>query len=170
MSDSASAHSGASPSATRSAIVELLPSLPLFEGLTLPQLERLAPLCELQEFAAGKFLFREGEATGLLHLIRFGQVSLQLQVPGRGGVQLQTLRPGELLGLSWVQPNSHWLFDAKASTLTRTLAIRSAELVELMESDPTLGYPLMKRIALTMGVRLQATRLQLLDLYHEPGR
>jgi hypothetical protein len=38
-------------------------------------------------------------------------------------------------------------------------------------ADPRLGYELMRRFARLATVRLQATRLQLLDVYgHAPGR
>lgn len=158
------------PNLNSAAWRELLQQHPLFQALSSAQLDAISPHCRLQEFQPGEFLFHAGEAATTLQLIRFGLVSLQLQVPGRGTVQLQTLRPPEILGLSWLQPDKHWLFDARASALTRTLTLSAPGLRTCMDADPTLGYILLQRLAETMGSRLQATRLQILDLYHEPVR
>lgn len=141
---------------------------PLFEGLSADQLSRIAALAELKSYEPGQFLFHEGEPARSVQLIRYGLVALQLAVPARGSVLLQTLRPGEVLGLSWMQPEARWLFDARAQSLTRTVAIDAQGLRRLMDVDHTLGYLLMQRLAQAVGQRLQAARLQLLDLYHAP--
>lgn len=139
----------------------------LFRGLTPEQAQRVAEHASLRSFEPGQYLFHEGEAAEVLHLVRFGRVALQLVVPGRGAQLLQTLRPGEVLGLSWMQAQPRWLFDARAQELTRTLTLHAPNLIQIMEQDPALGYTLMRRLALEMGSRLQAARLQLLDLYDE---
>lgn len=138
---------------------------PLFEGLTADQLSRIAALAELKSYEKGQFLFHEGEAALSVQLIRFGLVALQMAVPARGPVMLQTLRPGEVLGLSWMQPEARWLFDARAQSLTRTVTIDAQGLQRLMDLDHTLGYLLMQRLAQAVGQRLQAARIQLLDLW-----
>lgn len=145
----------------------ILMELDLFQGLTPDQLRRLAEIAQLRSFEPGAYLFHEGEPAEVLHVLRFGRVALQLAVPGRGAQLLQTLRPGEVLGLSWMQREPRWLFDAKALALTRSLELNAVALIQIMEADPALGYTLMRRLALEMGSRLQAARLQLLDLYDE---
>jgi CRP-like cAMP-binding protein len=75
------------------------------------------------------------------------------------------LAAGEVLGWSWLIPPYHWKFDARAIEQTRALALDGKCLRTKCEEDHDLGYELLKRFAQIMEERLQATRLQLLDVY-----
>lgn len=145
--------------------VSILEEVPLFSGLAPSLLEPLAEIGRLEEFDGWRYIFKEGDAANALHVIRFGRVGLQLEVPGRGAVTLQTLKQGEVLGLSWLQPENRWLFDAKTLEVTRTLVFDAPELLNAMEKNHELGFRLMQRLTVAVGSRLQSTRLQLLDIY-----
>jgi hypothetical protein len=80
-------------------------------------------------------------------------------------MMITTLGAGELVGWSWLFPPYRWHFDARATELTRTIAFDGACLRDKCEQDHDLGYELMRRFASLMLDRLQATRLQLLDVY-----
>jgi hypothetical protein len=75
------------------------------------------------------------------------------------------LGEGEILGWSWLIPPYNWHFDARAVELTRAIALDGKCLRNKCEQDHDLGYELLKRFAHIMEQRLQATRLQLLDVY-----
>jgi len=45
------------------------------------------------------------------------------------------------------------------------IALDAAKLLAAAEADPRFGYTLMKRLFTLVTDRLQATRLQLMDLY-----
>jgi hypothetical protein len=92
-------------------------------------------------------------------------VALEVTAPGRAPLVVQTLGAGEILGWSWLVPPHHWLFDAVALEQTRAIALDGRCLRGKCEADHDLGYELLKRFALIMEERLEATRLQLLDLY-----
>jgi CRP/FNR family cyclic AMP-dependent transcriptional regulator len=49
--------------------------------------------------------------------------------------------------------------------LTRAIALDGKCLREKCEKDHDLGYEIMKRFAVIIAERLEATRLQLLDIY-----
>ena len=55
--------------------------------------------------------------------------------------------------------------NARAIVATHTIAFDGACLRTKCESDPAFGYKLIKRFAAVMMDRMQATRLQLLDMY-----
>ena len=78
---------------------------------------------------------------------------------------IQSLKEGEVLGWSWMIPPYKWHFDARAFDLTRAIALDGACLREKCEEDHDLGYELMSRFALIIAQRLEATRLQLMDIY-----
>jgi CRP-like cAMP-binding protein len=116
-------------------------------------------------FDAGQFIFHEGEAADRFYVIRHGKVALEIQIPGRGTMTIQTIGAGEILGWSWLIPPYRWRFDARSIELTRAIALDGACLRGKCEQDHDLGYELMKRFAHIMMERLQATRLQILDVY-----
>ena len=116
-------------------------------------------------FEAGQYLFREGEAANQFYLLRAGRVALEVTAPGRGPVTFQTLGEGEIVGVSWLIPPYHWSFDAKALELTRAIAMDAACLRQKCEADHDLGYEMMKRFMPVLIQRLQATRMQILDVY-----
>ena len=66
---------------------------------------------------------------------------------------------------SWLIPPYHWHFDAKAVELTRAIALDGRCLRAKCEQDHDLGYELLKRFSTIIEERLQATRMQMLDLY-----
>jgi len=116
-------------------------------------------------FEAGQYLFHEGEAADWLYLIRHGRVGLAMTVPGRGAIIFQTIGVGEVIGISWLVPPYRRTYDAKAVELTRAIAIDAACLRRKCEEDHDLGYEMMKRFVPVLVERLQATRLQMLDVY-----
>ena len=116
-------------------------------------------------FEAGQYLFHEGEPADQFYLVRHGRVALQLTAPGRGAVTFQTLGEGEIIGVSWLIPPYRWSNDAKALELTRAIAVDAACLRQKCEADHDLGYDMMKRFMPVLAERLQATRLQILDVY-----
>ena len=116
-------------------------------------------------FNAGESVCRQGDEANHFYLIRAGKVALEIPVPGRGTVTIQTLGDGEILGWSWLIPPYRWRFDARAVETTRAIAFDGRCLRSKCEEDPQLGYELLKRVVARFGERLDATRFQLLDVY-----
>jgi CRP/FNR family cyclic AMP-dependent transcriptional regulator len=143
----------------------ILAQHPFFSGWD-PRYFQLAVGCASNvRFNAGEFLFHAGKEANTFYLIREGKVALEVVVPGRGGVTVQTLGGGEMLGWSWLIPPYHWRFDARAVELTRAIALDGKCLRGKCEQDPVFGYDLVKRVTSSVGERLDATRLRLLDMY-----
>ncbi|MFN8033098.1 MAG: cyclic nucleotide-binding domain-containing protein [Mycobacterium sp.] len=116
-------------------------------------------------FNPGELLAREGREANTFYLIRAGRVALEVYFPGRGSVTMETVSGGEMLGWSWLIPPYHWGFDARAVEMTRAIAFDGKCLREKCERDPEMGYDLVKRVASSLGQRLDATRYRLLDMY-----
>ncbi len=146
---------------------ELLAEHPFFRGMRTEYLRLFAGCASNVRFAEGAYLFREGEPADRFFLIRHGRVALELQSP-QGVAVIQTLSDGDVVGWSWMVPPYRWAFDARALGLVRAVSFDAACLRRKAEEDPALGYELLKRLVPVIVERLQATRLQLLDLYGEP--
>ena len=147
----------------------LLSEHPFFEGLEQRYLDFIVGCASNARFDAGQFIAREGEEAKQFYLIRHGKVAIEVFAPERGALTIETLEAGELLGWSWLVPPYFWRFDARALDLVRATALDGECLRRKCEEDPRLGYELLKRFSRIIVLRLEATRLQLLDLYGVKG-
>jgi CRP-like cAMP-binding protein len=144
---------------------DLLAGHPFLAGLAREQLERLAPWGNRSSFHAGARVFSEGGRAERFWLIRDGQVALDIHVPGRGDVLIETLGAGAVLGWSWLFPPYRWHLGATAVAQTLTVEFDAAGVRQLCAGDPAIGAELYRRFITVVVDRLQATRLRLLDLY-----
>ena len=146
-------------------IDDLIREHDFFKGLAPDYRALLAGCATNVRFNLNEFIFREGEAANKFYVIRHGKVALDVYVPGRGYVTMQTVNQGEVLGWSWLFEPYQWHFDARALNLTRAIAFDGQCLREKCDTDHELGYDMMKRFVQIIIQRLQATRLQNLDMY-----
>ncbi len=143
----------------------ILEEHPFLKGLEAKYLDLIVGCASNVRFDAGQFIFREGEEAHQFYIIRGGKVALEIFSPERGSIIIDTLESGEVLGWSWLVPPYQWRFDARASELTRAIALDGKCLRKKCEQHHDLGYELLKRFADIMAQRLDATRLQLMDMY-----
>ena len=146
-------------------IAELIGKSPALGGLDPRHLELIAGCGENARFAPGAPLFGAGEPADRFFLIRRGSVALELAVPQHEPVTIETLHDGELVGWSWLFEPHRWTFGAHAVEDTGVIVFDGACLRGKCDADHELGYQLMQRFAAVLVARLQATRLQLLDVY-----
>ena len=146
-------------------IKTLIQEHPFFAGLDKAALELIAGCASNVHFAAGQYLFHEGEPANQFFLLRAGRVRLETAAPGRAPMVIETLQPEEVIGWSWLFPPYLWQFDAAAAESVRATAFDGKCLRGKCDENHDLGYELAMRSARVMMQRLQATRLQLLDVY-----
>lgn len=143
----------------------ILAKHPFFDRLEQRHLDLLVGCASNVRVDAGQFILREGEEANHFYLIRHGKVALEIFAGHRGPITVETLEDGDIVGWSWLFPPYRWRFDARAVEITRAIALDGKCLRTKSEQDHDLGYELLKRFARIMEERLQATRLQLLDVY-----
>jgi CRP-like cAMP-binding protein len=146
-------------------IHDLLETHPFFEGMDRATLELIGGCGKNVRFDEGQYVSRAGDEAKEFYAIRHGRVAVQISAPGRGAITIQTLQDGDIFGWSWLFPPYRWMFDARALELTRAVHFDGACLRTKCEADPATGYDLMKRFAGVFARRIEATRLQLLDIY-----
>jgi CRP/FNR family cyclic AMP-dependent transcriptional regulator len=144
---------------------DLIVEHPFFKGLDQSYISFLAGCATNVRFLSGEFLFREGEVADSFFLLRHGLVSLETYMPGRGEVTIQTLGENQVIGWSWLFPPYRWHYTARCLELTRAVSFDGVCLRTKCEEDHDLGYALLGEFAAIIAQRLQATRLQLLDVY-----
>lgn len=135
------------------------------KGLDARYLDLLEGCASNVVFKAGEFIFREDQDADNFYLIRHGKVALEVYSPESGAIPITTVGKGDVLGWTWLFPPYRAQFDARAIELTRALVLDGKCLRRKCEQDHELGYELMKRVAQIVVQRLEATRLQLLNIY-----
>lgn len=143
----------------------LLVEHPFLHGMN-PRLIGIMTGCASNvRFEAGAFVVREGQEATQWYLMRSGQVVLEAHVPGQGDVPVATLSDDDVIGWSWLLPPYVWHFDARVVQPVRALALDGVCLRQKCETDPELGYDLVKRFLHVVQQRLAWTRMQLVDMY-----
>ena len=137
----------------------------LFAGLGQPFLELAAGCAKNVRFDADEYLFHADDPADWIYLIRHGRVALEVTSSASGVVRFETVGEGEMVGLTWLLPPYRWGYDARATELTRAIALDARCLRDKCEADHHLGYEVLKRFLPVLVHRLQATRLQMLDVY-----
>jgi CRP-like cAMP-binding protein len=138
---------------------------PVFAGLTQDQLEFIAGCAQNVHFEAGEQIAKRGDAADAFYLIRIGEVALDIDVPNKKPVRVDTVEAGQVLGWSWLIPPYQWNYDVTATELVRAVSFDGACIREKCTSDTELGYALLTRFSQVIVGRLQATRFRLLDIY-----
>lgn len=148
-------------------VLELLRRSSLGAVLDDLHLAEVGRIAKLVDEPAGALLFKEGSPANALWIVCAGGVALDMQVPAKGDVRIQTLGPRDLLGWSALVGDGTMSTNATVTEAAQLLRLPAAELKELCICDHTLGYAVMGFVARAVANRLRGTRLQLLDLYSE---
>lgn len=144
-------------------LVEYLKEHAFLAGFRPEHIDRLAAMANEVQFERNQVLFREGDESSLFYLILHGKVALEATATGRT-VRIQTLHEGEEVGWSSVVASKGKHFQARALTNVRALAFDGARLREECDADCGFGYAMMRRLLHVVSGRLQALRLQLIDM------
>lgn len=142
----------------------VLKAHPFFKGLPEEHIDFIVGCTTHVVFKAGKVIINEGEHADKFYIIRSGHVALYIDKPRQ--ITIQTIHDGDILGWSWLIPPYLYRFSAKAVENTRALALDGKCLREKCEKNSDLGYALLKRLVGVLTERLEATRIQLLDVYN----
>lgn len=150
-------------------IHDLLAEHAFFADLPEADLDLIAGCGTNLRWRPGEVLVHEGAHADTFYVLRRGKVAIELHAPHHRSIVLATHGPGEVVGWAWLVPPHRWPYDVRAVEDTSAVALDGACLRGKCDADTDLGYRLMQRFARLASDHLQATRLQLLDLYGSPA-
>jgi CRP-like cAMP-binding protein len=148
-----------------SSLEQHLSEHPFFMGLRPDHLALLSGCATTTRAEGGEFLFREGQPARSFYVVRHGSVAIASITPHEGLVVIQTVGDGDVLGWSWLLPPYNWHFGAYAVEPTTLIALDAVCVRGKCEHDPVFGFEIMRRFAQVMASRLEATHLQLMNVY-----
>lgn len=145
------------------AVVEGLRSHRFFEGIEPAYVEALAGIARPARFAADHVILQQGEQSAQLYLITSGRVALEISGLGQP-FRVDTLGAGEEFGWSWALGNPV-VYQVRTLEPVDALVLSASALAARCEEDSAFGYALMRRLLGVVAERLEATRLNVIDMY-----
>ena len=148
----------------KEALLAVLSKHPFVEEFQPQHLEKLTQLAKEVRFERDQVIFHEGDECHEFYLIVKGRVAVEIEAPGHT-LRVQTLTAGDELGWSAILMGRGKHFQARALEDVDALAFEDVPLLDACREDKSFGFALMYRMLGVVSERLQATRLQLLDMY-----
>jgi CRP-like cAMP-binding protein len=138
---------------------------PFTRGLPAAHLRFMAASAKVRNVAAGHYLWRQGDRNVETYLVVEGEVALEITVPDEDKLWFETVRAGEIAGCTGLFHSARWGFDGRAATAVLVVALDSRSLRAAIECDHELGYQLLERCTNSLGERLNANRLKLVEAH-----
>jgi CRP-like cAMP-binding protein len=138
-------------------ILQLLENVELFDGLATGHLREIAKICQEKSYYKGEIICHQGEMGDELYIIAVGLVEVQLEddtrVPSKSIVQLGEGQPVGEIALLDRGPRTATLKAITDPTLV--LTISRDKLLSLIDGNKTIGYFIMRNLALDLSFKLR---------------
>jgi CRP-like cAMP-binding protein len=145
---------------------EAIRSIHFFQGLTDPELDQVAALCKEQSIGTGELYQEDEKAGSQVHFILRGKMVTVAHIPNvtylKSEIVLDVLRDGDVFGWSFLLKN------LPTSTLrvldpTEILNINAEDLLNLCETNPHIGFIVMRNLSVLINSKLRRNRLSILN-------
>jgi CRP-like cAMP-binding protein len=142
----------------------------VFFELDPEHLEKVAGLCRERRYALGDVIFEENSSSDELYVIAQGEVEILVdpslvgdrQSSRRQPTTIATLRRGQSFGeVALVDQGLRSATARSASHDTHLLVLPRRDLMSLCESDPVLGFRLMRNLAADLAMKVRNTDLMI---------
>ncbi|MHB1846951.1 MAG: cyclic nucleotide-binding domain-containing protein [Deltaproteobacteria bacterium] len=137
--------------------IALLKKVTLFEGLTSPQLAKVAALLVERSVPAGSRIFKEGEGGVEFYVVLSGKVRISKMVPGVGEEALAILEPGAYFGEMALVDDTPRSADALAHVSCVLGVLQREQFDQLMFMDKEIAYSVLWTFVRTLSTRLRET-------------
>ena len=128
-----------------------------FSSLSKAQLERVASLGRARSFPADTRIYTVGDAVDDFYVLADGMVRFTLGLGKRDTAAGDIIRRGDVFGWApLVEGHARRIATAYCLTPCEVIAIDGAALMRLMETEPALGYALLKKLAVLLTSELVA--------------
>jgi CRP-like cAMP-binding protein len=144
---------------------DLRKSSELLQRITNTELAFFESISDEIHLTGGEILFEEGGPADAFYIISQGTVGLEMTSPGRTPMVIQTLGPGDLVGVSWFFPPHRWNWRARAMVDATLARFDAVEVRRQCAVNRDLLLEVQGVVAEEVVDRLHRTRIQLLDLY-----
>jgi CRP-like cAMP-binding protein len=137
----------------------------LFSELNDAELGVISQKIAVESHAKGKSIFKEGEATKGIYLVKSGKVEISKNTPDGWKQPLAILIENQIFGeLSVIEDKKTHGADATAIESTEVYRLTTDDFKALEKTDPTMMYKIMKTIARLASKNVHAMNEKLMKL------
>ncbi len=140
----------------------------IFFELTQTQLDLIAAISSEKTYQPGDIIFEENSPSSELYIIDDGEVEIQVdpdlvgKEAGREPQTIARLRRGQSFGeVALVDEGVRSARARCAYENTRLVIIPREKLMRLCDTDPSMGYRLMRNLAADLAMKIRNTDLQM---------
>lgn len=154
------------PTITNRVLVRAVRRIPLFSGLSIPQVQRMLSLCTVCTPEAGDIVCEEGAPSEQLHIL----ISGELEVVTGDDVQLATICPVNTAGEMGVLTGERRSATVLASRTSRLLCLQRSNLDHLLRNDTHMAANIYRNTIAVLCARLRSDnerqRIEALEMQH----
>ncbi len=137
----------------------------LFSDLTDAELSVIAQKIVAENYAKGKEIFKEGDATKGIYLVKNGKVEISKNTPDGWKQTLALLTDNHIFGeLSVIEDKKTHGADAMAIEATEVYRLKADDFKALEKSDTLMMYKIMKTIARLASKNVHSMNEKLMKL------
>src|SRR2546426_11282291 len=126
---------------------ETLAAIPFFSDIPEHELELIVPLCRLQEGQEGDYLIHEGVQVLSIYFLLSGKVGVYKKDKEGKNMWLAALGKGFIFGELSFLDQGPASASIRAGSPFQALALNQEALHRLLDSQPSLGYKMLKTMA-----------------------
>jgi CRP/FNR family transcriptional regulator len=127
--------------------VELLARVPIFAGLSRPELARVADVAVRRSYPADVVILREGDRGDTCYVMRSGRARVTRQHPDGRAITLTNIGPGEIFGELAMFGGEVRSATVQAIEKVEAVAILADDLKRLLRGHPEITVKLMGALA-----------------------
>jgi CRP/FNR family transcriptional regulator, cyclic AMP receptor protein len=129
---------------------ELLARVPLFAGLSEPELQRIAQVAVLRHYPAGSVILREGDSGDTCYVMRMGRARILREHSDGRAITLTNVGPGEIFGELAMFGGETRSATVETLEYVEAVAILADDLKRLLSEHPEISVKLLEALATKM--------------------
>ena len=150
---------------TNPKLIDHLRRAEIFLGLVDSELIKVAALCSGLKVGAGRAVFKEGDSGNQLYVILDGCVRVMINTRGPDGAfspsTINRLYPGQCFGEMILLNSAARSATVEAVDPTTLIVMHEQDFRQLCESDPRIGYVVIRNLAQDLAFKLRSSNLLL---------
>jgi len=145
---------------------EAIKTIHFFQGLTDPELDRVASMCKPQSLGIGEVCREDGKSDNQVHLILEGKIAAVVHIPNitylKSEIILDVLGGGDVFGWSCLL-NSTPMSTLRVLDPTKILNLSAPDLLGLCEKENHIGFIVMHNLSTLIASKLKRNRMSILN-------
>lgn len=135
-------------------LIAMLGRQPVFDNLTNRELKRVERIVHRRRFQTNEIVIQAWVPRSGLFVVENGSVNVVRQLSSGEDVVIGSLGPGELLGEFAILDDSPRSTSIVAAEPSDMIGFFRPDLMDLIETDPSLGFKILYRVSQIMTGRL----------------